>query len=195
MPGIRNMFCRSCDNGPVNHGVLSRSRKCFISEGAQLLQIVRRLANVVSLASEFKACGSIALTGARILMKHHLPYLSAQALGIEAWERDELIALWPRLMEESVLLDMTQAVSDCGSVCCIGGHIALANGISVAGARRYVQDQAQRMSPLASLFYPDLTVNHQHEGWRARGPQAARAIVNFLTRGTPDWQEVMQMTG
>jgi hypothetical protein len=125
------------------------------------------------------------------IMKHQMPYLPAQALGIEDWEREELIALWPRLMEETVRIDMTQAVSDCGSVCCIGGHIALSHGISVSGARRYVQDHVQKMSPLAALFFPDLTVEHRHPGWRASGPEAARAVLNFLTTGTPGWSDVM----
>jgi hypothetical protein len=125
-------------------------------------------------------------------MKHQMPYLPAQALGIEDWEREELIALWPGLMEETVQIDMTQAASECGSVCCIGGHIALSHGISVPGARRYVQDHVQKMSPLAALFFPDLTIEHRHPGWRASGPEAARAVLNFLTTGTPGWNDVMR---
>jgi hypothetical protein len=124
-------------------------------------------------------------------MKHHQPYLPAEALGIEDWEREELIALWSTLAADAAVLDMSQAASDCGSVCCIGGHIALAHGISVCGARRYVQAQAQAGGPLAALFFPDLTVNHQHPGWRASGAEAAHAILNFLTTGAPDWNRVM----
>jgi hypothetical protein len=120
-------------------------------------------------------------------MKHHQPYLSAQALGIEDWERDELIALLPKLMAETVPIDMHQAASDCGAVCCIGGHMALSHGISVLGARRYVQDNG----PLEALFFPDRTINFQHPGWRCRGPQAGQAILNFLTTGKPDWDAVM----
>jgi hypothetical protein len=127
-------------------------------------------------------------------MKHHEPYLPAKALGIEDWEREELIALWTKLEAETALLDMTQVASDCGSVCCIGGHIALSHGISVPGARRYVQSHAQADGPLAALFFPDLTVNRQHPGWRASGPEAARAILNFLTTGAPDWSAVMRKT-
>ncbi|ACB94448.1 hypothetical protein [Beijerinckia indica] len=120
-------------------------------------------------------------------MRHYAPYLTAEALGIEAWERDELIALWPKLMMEVAPLDMRRAASDGGTICCIGGHIALAHGISVLGARRYVQNGGA----LTPLFFPDLTVNHAHPGWRAKGPQAARAILNFLTTGKPDWDAVM----
>jgi hypothetical protein len=69
--------------------------------------------------------------------------------------------------------------------------MALAHGISIRGARRYVQDQAQSNGPLAQLFFPDLTVNHRHPGWRASAPEAARAILNFLTTGVPDWDGVM----
>ncbi|WOJ91386.1 hypothetical protein RZS28_09075 [Methylocapsa polymorpha] len=127
-------------------------------------------------------------------MKHHEPYLPAEALGIEDWEREELIALWSKLEAEAAVLDMNQAASDCGSVCCIGGHIALSHGVSVRGARRYVQGHAQAGGPLAALFFPDLTVNHQHPGWRARGPEAAQAVLNFLTTGAPDWSGVMRGT-
>ncbi|VFU10287.1 hypothetical protein [Methylocella tundrae] len=125
-------------------------------------------------------------------MKHHDPYQPATALGIEEWEREELIALALKLMDGTVALDMTRAAADCGSVGCIGGHMALAHGISVRGARRYVQNQAQCDSPLAALFFPDFTVNHRHPGWRAEACGAARAIVNFLTTGAPDWDGVMQ---
>lgn len=124
-------------------------------------------------------------------MKHHEPYLPARALGIDQWERDELIALAARLLSESIALDMMRTASDCGSVGCIGGHIALAHGISVRGARRYVQNQAQAGGPLANLFFPDLTVNYRHPGWRAGPREAAGAILNFLTTGAPDWDGVM----
>ncbi len=69
-------------------------------------------------------------------MKHHEPYLPATALGIEGWEREELIALVPKLLSSAILLDMTRAASDCGPAGCIGGHVALAHGISIEGARR-----------------------------------------------------------
>ncbi len=120
-------------------------------------------------------------------MQHHQPYLSAEALGIEDWERAELISLWPKLMAQTLPIDMYQAASDCGAVCCIGGHMALSHGISVLGARRYVQANES----LAELFFPDRTVNYQHPGWRASAPQAAQAIINFLTTGKPDWDTVM----
>jgi len=121
-------------------------------------------------------------------LRHHQPYLSADALGIEDWEREELIALWPKLMAETKPIDMRQAADDCGTVCCIGGHIALSHGISVLGARRYVQNN----EALAPLFFPDRTINFQHAGWRASAPQAAQAILNFLTTGTPDWDAAVE---
>jgi hypothetical protein len=120
-------------------------------------------------------------------VKHVQPYLSAQALGIEDWERDELIALMPKLMAETIPIDMHQAASDCGTVCCIGGHIALSHGVSIPGARRYVQGNG----PLEDLFFPDRTINFQHKGWRASAPQASQAILNFLTTGKPNWDAVM----
>ncbi len=128
-------------------------------------------------------------------MKHHEPYLPATALGVEEWERDELIALASKLLNGSISLDMARAASECGSIGCIGGHMALAHGISVRGARRYVQHQAQGNGPMAALFFPDLTVNHSHPGWRAEAPDAARAIINFLTTGAPDWDDVMRVKG
>lgn len=124
-------------------------------------------------------------------MNHHQPYLSAKALGVEDWERDGLIALVSRLLDEDLALDMTRAASECGSVGCIGGHLALAHGISVRGARRYVQGAAQGASTLAALFFPDLTVSRRHPGWRATPSEAAQAIVNFLTLGAPAWDDVM----
>ncbi|ACK50674.1 conserved hypothetical protein [Methylocella silvestris BL2] len=124
-------------------------------------------------------------------MKHHQPYLHASALGVEDWEREELIALAAKLLNEDIALDMARAASDCGSIGCIGGHMALAHGVSVRGARRYVQSQAQGGAPLSALFFPDFTVNHSHPGWRASATQAARAIINFLTSGAPDWDAVM----
>ena len=120
-------------------------------------------------------------------MKHHEPYLPAATLGIEEWERAELIALWPKLLSRSVKLDMKQAVSADGTACCIGGHIALAHGISAVGARRYVQNHVR----LSLLFFPDHTVDFHHPGWRASAPQAAQAILNFLTTGHPDWDRAM----
>jgi hypothetical protein len=128
-------------------------------------------------------------------MKHHRPYLTAATLGIEGWERDELIALVSKLLSNAVLLDMARAASDCGSAGCIGGHMALSHGISVQGARRYVQNQAQAGGPLSDLFFPDLTINHRHLGWRAGAADAACAIVNFLTTGVPDWDGVMRAKG
>ncbi len=124
-------------------------------------------------------------------MKHHQPYLHASALGVEDWEREELIALAAKLLNEDIALDMARAASDCGSIGCIGGHMALAHGVSVRGARRYVQSHAQTGGLLSALFFPDFTVNHSHPGWRASAAQAARAILNFLTCGAPDWDAVM----
>jgi len=120
-------------------------------------------------------------------MKHHEPYLSAKDLGIETWERDQLIALWPKLLAGQLRIDMRVAATSCGSVCCIGGHIALAHGISVRGARRYVQNHES----LSALFFPDNTVSFHHPGWRASAAQAAQAILNFLTIGRADWNSVM----
>jgi hypothetical protein len=71
--------------------------------------------------------------------------------------------------------------------------MALAHGISVQGARRYVQQHAQTNGPLSHLFFPDLTVNHRHPGWRAKALDAARAIINFLTTGAPDWDGVTRV--
>ncbi|WP_395666080.1 hypothetical protein [Methylocella sp.] len=125
-------------------------------------------------------------------MTHCQTYLPAAKLGVEDWERQELIALAARLLTENVALDMERAASECGSVGCIGGHMALAHGISVRGARRYVQAAAQSGGPLAALFFPDLTVNHAHPGWRANASEAAQAIVNFLVAGAPQWDAVMR---
>ena len=45
---------------------------------------------------------------------------------------------------------------------------------------------------MSALFFPDLTVNYSHPGWRAGPADAARAIINFLTTGAPDWDGVMR---
>jgi hypothetical protein len=44
---------------------------------------------------------------------------------------------------------------------------------------------------LADLFFPDHTVDFRHPGWRATGPQAAHAVLNFLTTGRADWDCVV----
>jgi hypothetical protein len=135
-------------------------------------------------------------------MSHNVAYLSAEALGIKEWERDELIKLWPQLERGEHELDMQNSSSqECGSACCIGGHIARAHGMTEArDIDYYVVDDCRddfeietRSDALAPLFFPpsDNFFGKPHPSWNATGPQGARAIYNFLTTGNPEWDAVM----
>lgn len=71
---------------------------------------------------------------------------------------------------------------DCGTVACIGGQIALAHGLSVVRADRYVR--CGRSTVLHSLFIPDLDTDW---GWDAEGRVAAVGIERFLAGSDKPW--------
>ncbi len=67
----------------------------------------------------------------------------------------------------------------------------MAHGISVRGARRYVQNQAQADGSLAALIFPDLAVNYRHFGARKGSTPPPRSSI-FLTTRKPDRDGVMR---
>ena len=118
-------------------------------------------------------------------MENRPVYRSAEALGIEQWEHDGLVALIGPLSRGELTLHMSPTVSNCGTAACIGGWVALRSGIKYFPVTEYVLSALGRQ--LEALYYPWNT-----KGFGATAPQAARAIVNFLTLGDPRWDDVMR---
>ena len=74
---------------------------------------------------------------------------------------------------------------DCGTVACIGGHLAMRLGMSVLDADDWVMDIQCQASHLTTLFYPPLSIN-----WSRVTPViAARSIRSWLATGEPDWSD------
>jgi hypothetical protein len=90
--------------------------------------------------------------------------LTAQELGIKAWEYRELKRLYVLLKNDKVQLDMSNAIEeiknkdstlidmdlkvkpyDCGTVACVGGHIGLAHGLTIKETKEYVQFSAESL--------------------------------------------------
>lgn len=127
-------------------------------------------------------------------MKTVSPYKTTEALGIEPWEHAGLVALVGPLCRGEIQFDMRTAgceLDSCGTVACIGGHIAMSNGMSLAASTRYVHRYkrieglpARRLTP---LYFPEVP-----SAWYCTGSQAGAAVVNFLTLGEPRWRSVMR---
>ena len=85
-------------------------------------------------------------------------------------------ALFPDLEQGNLEFDATLAVSPDGNVACIGGWLAVRTG------RSAIDYMSGGYSPaLWDLFWPDL------DDRIPTSLQAARAIENFLTTGSPQW--------
>jgi len=126
-------------------------------------------------------------------METRSPYKSARDLGIEPWEHEGLVALVGPLCRGELRLDMRTPLSEvqsCGTVACIGGHIALRRGLSSLAVARYVKSYrrvgGRAKHRLTPLFFPELP-----NAWFCTAEQAGAAIVNFLTLGEPRWDDVM----
>jgi len=75
------------------------------------------------------------------------------------------------------------AVFSCCTAACIGGHVALYNGMSVVEAYNYVTTNQYKR--LHNLYYPPDVV------FDTVSPKEAAAVVlNFLLTGVIDWYEV-----
>lgn len=78
----------------------------------------------------------------------------------------------------------------CGTVGCIGGHMALIMGYSNSEADNYVTN-SQYSRPIGKLFYPDSL-----ENWEGITPDmGVAAIDNFLKDGNPRWTDVAEEFG
>ncbi|GJE78057.1 hypothetical protein [Methylorubrum suomiense] len=100
---------------------------------------------------------------------------------------------------------------DCGTSCCIGGHVSLhMQGVDLSAehicitaderdeAQAYVNQSDPSLhgyGPLSPLYYP----GHNNNGCcsmsvmdAARPGDAVHAIRNFLTTGRPEWEEVIR---
>lgn len=101
----------------------------------------------------------------------------------------------PLPLEQAHVLNMNTTVSvyDCGSIGCLGGHMALIMGLSAGQADAYVTNGRCRKhggavaSPaLHDLFYPSDIYD-----WEGITPaMAIDAIDNFLKDGNPHWDDV-----
>ena len=93
------------------------------------------------------------------------------------------------------------ALVHCGTVACLGGHVWLVmqdleaedlpNFATTQEERdamtSYVEKfEARRHEPLAELYYP-----HYHPAYQATPEEAARATINFLATGNPQWIAVL----
>ncbi len=138
------------------------------------------------------------------------PWLSAESLGIEPWERTGLIRMREQLVNHEYdkggdkCFDMgTTMVDDHGGcdehVCgCIGGHVGLNHfDGSISKAAGYVDKHgpwgSDKEAPLSGLYYPRThdgrsMLNNLH---RVTTEQAAEAIENFLTVGAPGWMDIL----
>jgi len=75
--------------------------------------------------------------------------------------------------------------SECGTVACIGGWVAVLMGRKGDDIARYVNDQ-ESDGVLAPLYWPD-----EVGALDATAPQASVALRNYLTHGEPRWDEAM----
>jgi hypothetical protein len=107
-------------------------------------------------------------------MNHHDPYLSAEALGIQTWERDAAIAILPPLACGFDGFNM-RVWNDC--------YCALISGV----AGRPMRDLSVGLSaPFTRLCWP----NSLH-AQTAPAEVAAFALANFLITGEADWASVV----
>jgi hypothetical protein len=120
---------------------------------------------------------------------------SAGQLGVADWEHAGLVAFLaavragrvvphrvdgPPVPRGSCALDMGVGCTHCGTVCCIGGFVALHSGMVPRDADRYARllPQSSRLRP---LYYPPHIYNH-------RNPREAAAVVRrFLRSGVVRW--------
>lgn len=112
-------------------------------------------------------------------MKHISPYLSAQSLGISEEKRRALIGLAEDLISERIPEHKFGMNSWCT---CIAGHMRRRAGLPFYGSG-VGGDEA-----LTKLFLPSPKVREA-----ATGPQAGRAVFNYLTTGDPKWDEVLKV--
>jgi hypothetical protein len=129
-------------------------------------------------------------------------YLTAEQLNIAEDIYDALkdkvlpwLASNAPMTEDRLIFDMAYPLSrdSCGTVCCIGGAIGLAAGMSDAEIGRFVMTQDNL--GLINLFFPN---KHQlprgHHYNNITPTLAALAVTNYLATGNAKWYEVVTRT-
>lgn len=127
-------------------------------------------------------------------MKTVSPYRTADDLGIQSWEHAGLAALVGPLSRGEIRFDMRTAgceVASCGTVACIGGHVAMLHGLSLAESSKYVH-RFKRVDGLPAHRLTELYFPDSPSAWYCTAAQAGAAAVNFLTLGEPRWDAVMR---
>lgn len=134
-------------------------------------------------------------------------FLSAQVLRIQPWERESLINLLPclegptperirgvRTAQPASWFDMREGcvTSECGTVACIGGWVAILGGYTIP---ERINHYVSHASVISALYYPLRNLPSgsllRKRAWAATPAQAARAVRNFLTTGRPAWESVV----
>lgn len=115
-------------------------------------------------------------------------YKTAAELGIEQWEHDGLVALVGPLSLDRLKLRMFD-FHTCDTAHCIGGWV------EYNAKRRGKNGKYPGVDLLADLYFPRVEGKIFDPAYDASAPQAARAIVNFLVTGNPQWGAVMAEAG
>lgn len=85
---------------------------------------------------------------------------------------------------------------DCGTVGCIGGHMALILGKQNADDAHYYVHGAGRSVALHPLFFPAEIGCHKYKSWSEIPiPVTVAAIENFLYTGEPRWRDADKLAG
>lgn len=108
-----------------------------------------------------------------------------EVLGIDEWELEAL--RWVRgglnsgaIPPEEFDMGATAHRRECGTVGCLGAHMALHAGMSFEKASSYVRSVK---GPLKQLFFP----HDKAIGWYASPKQAVEVVDHFLETGEVDW--------
>lgn len=142
-------------------------------------------------------------------------FKTAEELGIQPWEREQLIAMLDRLpfltwLEEPHASDfkgevfnmnLTTEAYECGSVACIGGFCKIAEqgfdplALTPANADIVVDYVHRSQGKLHELYFPMCGEENQLEYsyGRITNVEAAQAVSNFLTTGDAKWDEIISL--
>ena len=103
-------------------------------------------------------------------------------------EKDRRACLMPNFNGPTFFkMDISAGNWECGTVCCIGGGMALLMGMSIQKAAAYVENHFS----LNDLFYPTYRDGGQLNYEKITPKRAAQAIENFLFYGRPRWQTIV----
>lgn len=86
---------------------------------------------------------------------------------------------------KGLFMSSTGCQTACGTAACIGGWVATLMDVDPAYyVWDYGSDGKYRHKPLRQLYFGNLGITPSK--------QAAQALRNFLTKGNPDWKDVMK---